>query len=173
MDTNYVRKQAIALQLGDLLASSCKYSPTTPAARGLIEPDWDALKDFQIKVADMANLHFQDYLKLDDVKKVFDYCYRIGRSVGHVFSDNSWTGTWGVRLQELNNIMDILSIPDFELPKIGTVVEMYGIEVAIMKYEISESWLWVDYKPTNEETNPFPVSISWRELSLWRNKNEK
>lgn len=170
MDTSYVRKQAIACQLGDLLKSSCQYSPTTPAARGLIEPKWDALYDFQIKLAEMAKLHFQDRLDINLVKKCYDFCWRIGRSVGHVMSDNCTTGTWGVRLQELNNLMDIISIPDFELPKIGTVVEMYGIPSSIVKYEICENWLWVNYKPINEEVNPFPVSISWKELSLWRNK---
>ena len=170
MDTAYVRKQAIACQLGDLLKSSCQYSPTTPAARGLIEPDWDALYDFQIKLSLMAKAHFDDNLTLDHVKRVYDFCWRIGRSVGHVMSDNCTTGTWGVRLSELKNLMDIISIPDFELPKIGTVMEMYGIPSAIVRYEISENWLWVEYKPINKEVNQFPVSISWKELPLWRNK---
>lgn len=170
MNTKYIRKQAIALKLGELLAGTCKYSPDTPAAyHSLIEPDHDALSDFQLRIAGMANRHFHDQLYVKEVQMVYDWCYRIGASVGHVLSQGT-TGTWGVRMHELRDIIEVLNIPDFELLPIKSIINLYDSPARIMNYGVSENWLIITYKTNedNEYENTWDTVVYWKDLEMLR-----
>lgn len=166
MNTQHIKKMAIAKQLGEMLEHSCKYSPKTPASWGNVEPDTNALAIFQTKTSWFAYRHFNDILTIQDVLEVYDYCYKIGYSVGHVLSQGT-TGTWGVRLSQLNNIMEILQIEDFETVGHGdfiTVLNKYQMEIE--RVEIETSWVWVHGKFTNEYgyVEQFPINYSWKEI---------
>lgn len=166
MNTQYIKKMAIAKQLGEMLEHSCKYSPTTPAQHGFIEPDTNALAIFQTKVSWLAYRHFHDLLTRNDVMEVHKYCYNIGYSVGHILSQGR-TGTWGVRLAQLENIMAILEIEDFDIAGYGnyvTVLDKYNAE--IKSIQIESNWIWMNVEFENEygHTENFPISYDWKEL---------
>jgi len=166
MNTQYIKKQAIAKQLGEIMENACKYSPTTPAKYGNIEPDTNALANFILKIAHLTWLHFLDELTEAEVMEAYDFCYKVGYSVGHVLSQGT-TGTWGVRLSDLDNILEILRIEDFET--VGyhdTIIVLDKYEMKIDTIKINANWVWVEGEITNEfgYVEKFPVDFSWKEI---------
>jgi len=165
MNTQYIRKQAIALKLGELLTGTCKYSPKTPARWGVIEPNVESLEVFQNEIATLARLHFLDALKSDDVQAVIGFCERVARPIGHLMSDGCTTGTWGVRLHELNEIIEVIKLEDFELLPFGTETVTYGIPVKILDYTVTEDWLVVKYEQQGEYEGTFEDCVSWKNIN--------
>lgn len=166
MNTAYIRKRSIAKILGSLLENTCIYSPETKARYDLMEPDFDALRDFRLKLSNLAELHFHNKLDIEDVEEVYNWCYRIGASVGHVLSHGT-TGTWGVRLSHLNDIVKALEIPDFDLLPRGSIIDMYGHSVEIVDYyKVSETWIVVKFRNTNEYHHEWEGCVSWKDLNI-------
>ena len=166
MNTQHMKKNAIAKQLGEMLTHSCQYSPETPASWGKIEPDTNALAIFQTKISWMAHRHFENILTIQDVEEVYNYCYKIGYSVGHVLSQGT-TGSWGVRLSQLNNIIEILQVEDFETVGRGDFIAVLDkYEMKIERVEISANWVWIHGKITNEYgyVEEFPISYNWNDV---------
>jgi hypothetical protein len=164
MNTKQIRKEAIALQLGELFKHTCTYSSDSPARWGLIEPDIYALAQFRQDLAFLAGRHFLDDLNEKNVHQVLDFCNKIGRRCGHVLGDGWTTGTWGVRISALENILKILDLPDLELPKVGTARTVYEVPCKITGYKVTENWLWVTYSPDDPEVYQIEKSISWKEF---------
>ena len=167
MNVEMIKKDAISQQLGKLLSGVCKYSPETPAARGEpIEPDKNALYQFADEISRMAKIHFMTKLSIEDIESVLkDLVYPIAENYGHLRYDGATTGTWGVRISQLKNIIDILKIrDDIEFPKVGDIVTLYTIPSKIKSYEISTTWLFVYLEPLDSEINDYSISYNWEEL---------
>ena len=166
MNVEMIKKDAISQQLGKLLSGVCKYSPETPAARGEpIEPNIPALMEFVLEIGSLAKVHFLDALIIEDVKDTLHFCEKVARECGHLRYDGATTGTWGVRISQLENIIDILKIrDDIEFPKVGDIVTLYTIPSKIKSYEISTTWLFVYLEPLDSEINDYSISYNWKEL---------
>ena len=166
MNVEMIKKDAISQELGKLLSGVCKYSPDTLAAwENLIEPNIPALMEFVLEIGSLAKVHFLDALLIEDVKDTLHFCEKVARECGHLRYDGATTGTWGVRISQLRNIIDILKIQDdIEFPKVGDIVTLYTIPSKIKSYEISTTWLFVYLEPLDSEVNEFSISYNWKEL---------
>jgi len=167
MNTKEIKKKAIAIGLGYLLTQSCTYSPETQARWDSMEPNVEALRDFQHLLARFAFAHFKNELDEILVNSAISFCTIVGRKVGHVLSQGT-TGTWGVRISELENIKKILMLPDYELHPIGTTIELYGDSVKIINYKIDVNWIVVKYRPTDPEVNEWEACYYYNDLEQLR-----
>ena len=143
MNVEMIKKDAISQQLGKLLSGVCKYSPETPAARGEpIEPDKNALYQFSDEISILAKCHFVNALDIRQIEGLLkNFVYPIAENYGHLRYDGATTGTWGVRISQLKNIIDILKIPgNLKFPKVGDIITLYTIPSKIKSYEISYNW---------------------------------
>ena len=169
MDTKQIKKEAIAKLLGHILTGCCKYSPNDPTAWGdSMEPDIPALGEFVNIVGYMAKCHLEDNLSEFDLNMAEDFVRQVGQRCHHIWSDGTTTGTWGVRLQEIGELREIVNLGEFSLPEIGTEIEMWGYKVMIVKYEVTENWVVVTYHYDNGE---YGVQ-EWGDVIYW-NKLEK
>jgi hypothetical protein len=166
MNTKQIRKQAIALQLGDLFKGTCQYSPDTPASKGLIEPDIYALSELRHSLVYLASRHFCDDLHENDVLNVVEFCTRVGSRCGHVLSNGWTTGTWGTRISALNDILKVLAIPDGNLAPIGSRKTVYDIPCRITGYKVSSNWLEITYTPLDPEVKPWDACVHFSELEI-------
>lgn len=170
MNTQTVKKTAIAKQLGELLEGTCRYSPETQARFDAMEPDTYALREFMGMLASMASAHFENNLDKEAVQYVIDFCYQVGYRVGHILSQGL-TGTWGVRISQLENIKKILDIPDFEMVTTGDLILVLNkYDGEIKQIEINSSCVWVTVKITNEYEyeEEFPMDFSWKNIDKLR-----
>ena len=171
MNTQYIKKTAIAKALGELLEDTCRYSPETQARFDSIEPDTTALFNFTTMISEMAELHFLNKLEIEDVQFALDFCYKIGVKVGHVFWGNCVTGTWGTRIGKLENIKKIINVGDFDIVGVGDSCLILGkYEAKIEKITIGVNWIWLKVEFTNEYENveTFEVDYNWNEIENLR-----
>ena len=168
MDTQIIKKLAIAKILGSLFEGTCQYSYLVKTAWNYpIEPDIKALDKFRIKLSHLAELHFENLLDLDDcfvVKDVIEFTRIVGSEYGHVTSSYT-TGTWGVRHSTLHDILDVLNIPDYDLLPVTSPYKFYDLDCIIDSYEISKFNFWVKLHPTNGIANDFSIDFSWKDLA--------
>ena len=172
MNTAYIRKQAIAIILGDLLKDACIHSPDDMARDGFMEPNKPALEEFQKSLAELANSHFWNALSINDVQGVVDFCHTVGREVHHIWSDGSTMGTWGNRFCELRQIQKVLKIDDFELIERGTNFQSYGETYKLVSYGRPwKTWLAVTLgAPARWGWDNFENTISYDDLVCLRAK---
>jgi len=167
MNTQYIKKKAIAKALGELLEDTCLYSPDSQSRDDSMEPDVTALSRFSTMISDMAKLHFLNELEIEDVQFALDFCYEIGLKVGHVFWGNCMTGTWGVRIGKLENIKKIINVGDFDIVGVGDailILDKYDAEIE--KITIGVNWVWLKVEFTNEYgyVEKFEIDYNWNKI---------
>lgn len=162
LNTAWVRQQAGCELLGELFAGTCKYLPhETGAYDSPIEPDQPALIEFRKILAELAGLHSIGELSEEVVRGAKKFVRNTGSKYGHVTSAYT-TGTWGVRLSELGTLVELLNVPDYCLPRIGSLIPIYEELWAIKEYRVSTNWLFI--KIENDHAS-FEVNKSWNELA--------
>jgi len=164
MNTFHVKKEAISKQIGKLLEEVSKYSPDTPARWGLMEPMQSELSEFALKLPNLSWLNFLNELTVEEVKNVYNFCWKVGQQCGHVMSDNCTTGTWGCRISALENIINILNVENFELPTRGDLFTAYNINAIVEKIEVEYYGIWIFIKPVDENINSFSVTYDWKTI---------
>lgn len=173
MNTAHIRKVAISKCLAELMEDSCKFSPDTPARWGVIEPNIPALMQFIDMTGRLVKLHFQNKLTIGDVEDVIEFCKDIARPIGHLMSDGCTTGTWGVRLSDLDNIIEILEIPDFDLLPLKSPYITYGITCKIKEYHsIDTNWIVVRFTPDDNEMQEFEDCVYWKNIHLFDSESK-
>lgn len=163
MNTQYVRKIAISKQLGEMMENICKYSPSDTVARGgSIEPDEAALFQFSDEISRFAKLHYKNSLTIRDIGNAIKFY------VGHVFSDGSNTGTWGVRISDLYDLIKILEIPDFELISYESEIMWHGSPIKVISFHPESNWMAVKFQNTSSEgeIHEWENCIYWRDLEI-------
>lgn len=165
MNTVIIKKESISKCLGELFQNTCIYSPVdTGAYNCIIEPDIKALKELRFMLSGLAEKHFLNMLTIQDVLTVQDYVKQVGYKHGH-YTYSYLTGTWGVRYTELDNIINILNIPEFELPRVKSDYKIYDLDCTIYSYSITGNYLWIELEPKNHEINRFKIDFNWRDLN--------
>ena len=173
MNTNYIKKKAIAGLLGELFEWTCHNNPEETAYRsGLMEPE--DLQMFRMYLSILAELHYRNAMTIKDITAIAEYVKTIARKHGHLWNcDQYSSGSWGVRLSEVNKIEDIFDIPN------DKVLLDYGDEFflgverhTIIDYKIYNTFLSVKLKQVdNESHREFEIPIEWRELKkLYKEK---
>ena len=173
MNTNYIKKKAIAGLLGELFEWTCHNNPEETAYRdGLMEPE--DLQVFRMYLSILAELHFRNTMRREDLDGVVKYIKSIARKHGHLWNSDAYsTGSWGVRLSGLNKIQDIFEIPNDKMLLDFGDEFFLGVERhTIINYKIYNTFLSVKlYQVDNESHREFEIPIEWNELKkLYKEK---
>jgi hypothetical protein len=162
MDTTRIQKNAISQIIGDLFAGTCLYSPGTQAAyHGPIEPH--ELNTFRGILGRLAENHYKDQLTAADVENAIQYCERTGREYGHV-SPSFLTGTWGVRIGALKDILKLLALDWFDLLPLKSTIDLYENKWIIANYSINKTFLAVKLESINPDVNGFEYCLDYNDL---------
>jgi len=163
MNTNYIKKQAIAGLLGKLFEWTCHSSPEDVARPGPAEPE--NLQLFRMYLSMLAEMHYTNTLRISDVNGVINYVLEIGRKHGHIFDNGSSYGSWGVRLGELRKIRKVLEIPsNKELFEYGTGYKFGDHTETIKGYKVNNTFLTLELKQDWSDGRKFSIPIEWSDL---------
>jgi len=151
MNTKQVRDEAVAKFLGTMIYHACKYSNKDKTSRngGLTEPSHKDRLVFIRRIAKLAQTHSERLLARQDVEVLIKAITTVGEKYGHVFSNGCVTGTWGSRIGDLNDLLKIMDVPDFELHLTGKKIDFWGEIAEIYGYYPQERWLAVKLKLAN------------------------
>ena len=162
MNTNYIKKQAIAGLLGELFEWTCHGSPEDKIKLGFTEPE--DLHMFRLFLCMLAECHYRNKLRIKDVNSVIEYVMEIGEKHGHIDKRMS-TGSWGVRWSQLRRIKDVLDIPDNqELLEYGSKYQLYNETDIIKGYRVYSTFLTLELKQPWNGNHEFEIPIEWSDL---------
>lgn len=167
MNTRVLKQRAIAMMLGWMFEFTCVYTPDVDNRWGTpIEPDVPNLNEFRILLAELARLHQDCKLTVDDLQDAKKFVRKVGFEHGHV-TGSYLTGTWGVRYSELGDIIEMLNMPDGELLPVGATITMYGNDYKIEEYKISQFHLGVYISPENDDSleRPWSFTVAWDSIT--------
>ena len=165
--TNIVKHTASNKILTSLFEGCNEYNNSEMAAyNNIMEPDIEGLNNFRSMLNFGGELiRNEDFtgLKIFINDTLIPMVNRIGSKYGHVTYSYT-TGTWGVRLGQLKDILKVLALTDvpYLYNKTGMI---YDIKIKITEIRINGHELWLKLEPENKEVNSFEIYLTWDNIN--------
>lgn len=132
----------------------------------IIEPDIEGLNNFRSMLNFGGELiRNEDFtgLKIFINDTLIPMVNKIGSKYNHITYSYT-TGTWGVRLGQLKDILKVLTLTDIPYLYNKTGM-MYETRIKIINVRIGTHELWLKLEPENKEVNSFEINLTWDNLN--------